>query len=352
MINPTLRQLQQLIYLAEERHFARAAKRAHVTQSALSRSLQTLEDATGMRLFDRSSRSVEITQVGERMVSRARTLLSGVADLGREMRMLRSGDVGEVAVGVGPFTGLTLLPAAVARLYAKHPSVRVTLVEDNWRVLIDVLQQGKLDFMLAHITEIRPDESLEIEPLGGLPGHFYCRPTHPLARRRELSARELAGQRFASVGIPQEFKTGLDALIAAPDGNGFNVTLESENASLLVQVAIRSDIVLLAGDAVLTDELASGQLVRLNVTELREPRAAGLVVAQSGILRLKGRTLSPAAMMLMDMVRADAEKILTVPGYVAAPRPPRSRPQSRTGTRQKPRGPGHDRSRRPNRSKG
>ena len=153
-------------------------------------------------------------------------LLSGVADLDREMRMLRSGDVGEVAVGVGPFTGLTLLPAAVARLYAKHPSVRVTLVEDNWRVLIDVLQQGKLDFMLAHITEIRPDASLEVEPLGGLPGHFYCRPTHPLARRRELSARELAGQRFASVGIPQDFKTGLDALIAAPDGNGFNVTLD------------------------------------------------------------------------------------------------------------------------------
>ncbi|MDU6242967.1 MAG: LysR family transcriptional regulator, partial [Bradyrhizobium sp.] len=65
---PTLRQLQQLVFLADERHFAKAAKRANVTQSALSRSLQTLEDAVGMRLFDRSSRSVEITPVGERLV--------------------------------------------------------------------------------------------------------------------------------------------------------------------------------------------------------------------------------------------------------------------------------------------
>jgi len=154
------------------------------------------------------------------------------------------------------------------------------------------------------------------------------------------------------VGIPQEFKSGLDALIAAPDGNGFNVTLESENASLLTQIAIRSDLVLLAGDAVLTNELASGQLIRLNVTELREPRAAGLPVAQAGILRLKGRTLSPAAMMLMDMVRADAEKILTVPGHTVAPRSPGGFKRSRTPARKKLSGPGRDRSRRSSRSKG
>jgi DNA-binding transcriptional LysR family regulator len=318
METPTLRQLQQLVYLAEERHFARAAKRAHVTQSALSRSLQTLEEATGMRLFDRSSRSVEITPVGERLVTRARSILSSADDLGREMRLLRSGDAGEVAVGVGAFTGLTLLPEAVARLYARHPSVRVTLVQDNWRVLMDVLQQGKLDFFLAHISDIRADESLEVETLGGLPGHFYCRRGHPLARRPEIAARDLAGQRFASVIIPQDLRERLHALIASADDDGFAVTLESENVSLLAQVTIKSDVVLLAGDAVLAQELASGQLVRLNVTELQEPRASGLLMAQFGMLRLKGRTLSPAAMMLMDMARAEAERILITPRRAAA----------------------------------
>ncbi|GLH75727.1 hypothetical protein SSBR45G_06350 [Bradyrhizobium sp. SSBR45G] len=313
MDSPTLRQLQQLVYLAEERHFARAAKRAHVTQSALSRSLQTLEDAAGMRLFDRSSRSVEITPVGERLVAHARTLLSGAADLGREMRMLRSGDAGEVAVGVGAFTGLTLLPDAMARLYAKHPSVSVTLVQDNWRALMALLHQGKLDFFLAHTSDIPTDDSVEREPLGSLPGHFYCRPAHPLAGRAGLSARDLAGQHFASVIIPVEYKRRLNALIGAPDGNGFAVTLESENVSLLTQVAIRSDLILLAGDAVLTQELASGQLVRLNVTESQETRASGLLMAQFGMLRLKGRTLSPAAMMLMELVRAEAARILDPP---------------------------------------
>jgi len=266
--------------------------------------------------------------------------------------MLRSGDVGEVAVGVGAFTGLTLLPAAVARLYSKHPSVRVTLVQDNWRVLTDVLQQGKLDFFLAHTTEIRADDSLDIEPLGSLTGHFYCRPAHPLARRHELSARDLAGQRFASVALPQEFSKRLDALIGAPNGHGFDVTLESENASLLIQVAIRSDVVLLAGDAVLTHELATGQLVRLNVTELREPRATGPLMAQFGLLRLKGRTLSPAAMMLIDMVRADAEKILTAPGPTATPRAVRPPRRNRTASRKKLSGPGRARSRHVTRTKG
>jgi DNA-binding transcriptional LysR family regulator len=329
---PTLRQLQQLVYLAEERHFAKAAKRAHVTQSALSRSLQTLEDATGMRLFDRSSRSVEITPVGERLVARARSILSSADDLGREMRLLRSGDAGEVAVGVGAFTALTLLPEALARLYALHPSVRATAVQDNWRALMNLLHQGKLDFFLAHTSDIPADASVELEPLGSLPGHFYCRPAHPLAGRPALSARALAGQHFASVIIPQDFKTGLNRLIAPDGGDGFAVTLESENVSLLTQVAIRSDVVLLAGDAVLTEELASGQLVRLDITELEEPRRSGLLMAQFGMLRLKGRTLSPAAMMLMDIVRAEAASLLIPPRRPAAAGPPRreTKPAGRT----------------------
>ncbi|MGJ4885809.1 MULTISPECIES: LysR family transcriptional regulator [unclassified Bradyrhizobium] len=351
MHTPTLRQLQQLVYLAEERHFARAAKRAHVTQSALSRSLQTLEDEAGMRLFDRSSRSVEITAVGERLVARARSLLSGADDLGREMRLLRSGDAGQVTVGVGAFTGLVLLPDAMAQLYAEHPSVRIKLVQDNWRALMDVLQQGKLDFFLAHITDIRTDDSLDLEPLGSLPGYFYCRPTHPLAGRRELSARDLAGQHFASVALPPDFSRRLDDLIAAPRGRGFNVALESENAGLLVQMAVRSDVVLVAGDAVVTHELASGQLVRLNVAELKEPRASDLLLAQFGILRLKGRTLSPAAMMLMDMVRAQAAQMLTGPRRPPAPRAARNAHRSRPRSRKKPGAPRRNRSRSHTRSK-
>ena len=330
---PTLRQLQQLVFLADERHFAKAAKRANVTQSALSRSLQTLEDAVGMRLFDRSSRSVEITPVGERLVAHAQTLLSSAADLGREMRMLRSGDAGEVAVGVGAFTALTLLPEALARLYAEHPSVRVTLVQDNWRALMHLLQQGKLDFFLAHTSDIRGDDGLQVEALGNQPGHFYCRPTHPLAGRSALSARDLAGQRFASVIIPEDFRKRLNRLIASDDGNGFAVTLQSENVSLLTQVAIRSDILLLAGDAVLTSELASGQLMRLDVKELQEPRISDLLMAQFGMLTLKGRTLSPAAMVLMDMVRAEAGRTLMPPRAGAAPPRRKTRPSSRTKTK-------------------
>ncbi|MGJ4946902.1 LysR family transcriptional regulator [Bradyrhizobium sp. HKCCYLS20291] len=336
MNTPTLRQLQQLVYLAEERHFARAAQRAYVTQSALSRSLQNLEDTAGMRLFDRNSRSVEITPVGQRLVARARSLLSGADDLGREMRLLRSGDAGEVTVGCGAFTGLTLLPDAMARLYSEHPSVRIKLVQDNWRALMEALQQGKLDFFLAHITDIRPDDSLDIEPLGSLPGHFYCRSTHPLARRREVSARDLAGHHFASVALPPDFSRRLHALIAGPSGRGFEVALESENAGLLVQMALRSDVILVAGDAVLTQELASGQLVRLKVAELKEPRTPDLLIAQFGILRLKGRTLSPAAMMLADLVRAQAERILIAPERPPASRGTRDTKRSSATPRKKP----------------
>lgn len=331
-MTPTLRQLQHLVLLADEGHFGRAAERAHVTQSALSRSLQSLETALGLRLLDRHSRQLRLTAVGERLLARARTLLSGAADLSREMALLRSGDAGEVVVGVGAFSGLTLLPPALALLYARHPSVRVRLDQNRWAVLLESLRQGTLDFFLAHTGEIAPDEALLIEPLGGLEGAFYCRPQHPLASRRGLRLADLAGQRFASVRLPPEIQqrlaalmgSGADAAHGAATGTGseaFAVVLESENVSLLAQVAMASDIVLLACDQVLGLELQARGLVALELPELA---AAAPPMADFGLIRLRGRTPSPASAALMDAIHGEARRLL-MPTR-ARPRRARRRP--------------------------
>lgn len=84
-----LRQLQHLAALAEEASFSRAAERLHLTQSALSRSLQGLEDELGARLVDRAGRRSTLTPLGEAVLARAHRILLEAAEIERSAELLR-----------------------------------------------------------------------------------------------------------------------------------------------------------------------------------------------------------------------------------------------------------------------
>ena len=96
-----LRQLEHLMALAEEGSFSRAAERMHLTQSALSRSLQGLEDELGARLIDRSGRRSTLTPLGEAVLARAQRIVLEAAEIERSAELLRQGEAGTIRVGLG-----------------------------------------------------------------------------------------------------------------------------------------------------------------------------------------------------------------------------------------------------------
>ena len=145
-----LRQLEQFVAVAEERHFTRAAARCHIVQSALSTSIRGLERELGAALFLRTTRRVQLTGAGQALLAEAQRTLSAEAAAARDavhdvQNMVR----GLLRVG-GTHSWLLLDQAAVlARFRTLHPHVEIRYTRGTSMSLIDAIQRGGLDIALV-----------------------------------------------------------------------------------------------------------------------------------------------------------------------------------------------------------
>ena len=305
-----LRQLRHLVLLADELHFARAAERAFLSQSAFSRSIVALEEEVGIRLFDRGPHFVQPTTAGKHVIERARRLLSSSNDLSREVAMLRSGDLGNLSIGTGPFSGIALMLGALAELRSKHPRVQAKLVVAEPWSLLQQLREEKLDFFVSEISEMQPSESWDVQPLGRFKGAFFCRKAHPLAGREGLHLADLAGASFVSVHLPARLRRALGQLIAADEDGDLPIAVECESVAVLREFVLTSDVVLVATYDTMQLEMAAGWIERLEVHELDVPGEKSSVAVEFGMVHLRDRTPTAASLILMDLVRAEAKKLL------------------------------------------
>ena len=144
-----LRHLRYFVAIAEERSFTRAAERLWVAQPGLSSQIRRLESELGVRLFDRHTRGVDLTDAGELFLERARATLAA-ADAARATgRDLEAGVVGTVRLGLVTETPATVTPSLLAAFGRSHPDVEVTVVESYGGTLLRDLRDGRLDAVIA-----------------------------------------------------------------------------------------------------------------------------------------------------------------------------------------------------------
>lgn len=294
-----LRKLQHATLLSETLHFARAAERAHLTQSALSRSIQSLENSIGLQLFDRSQGGVAMTVAGRQFVARAQGLLRSARDLAHDMRLLREAEIGELAVGCGPFPAATLMPAALAGLHASHPRLCITLLIDHTAALRTLLEAERIELFVADTRSTPLPDGLSVRSLAPQYGSFFCRAKHPVVRRRRLSLIDIAGERFASVHVPAHVRELLCRSLGLAQNTPW--ALSCDNVHVLKDLARQSDVVLICTEQAMAGEIASGEFVQLKFADFRPWKVA------AGIVSLKGRTPSPAAELLMERLAAAAK---------------------------------------------
>lgn len=295
-----LRALRHAVALADELSFARAAARVHLTQSALSRSIQALEEELQARLFDRDLRHVALTAIGRQFVERARGLLFEAGTLKREVDLLRAGELGDLAFGVGPFPAATLLPPVMAELARDHPRLQVRVEINNSANLTEQLLREDIEFFVADMRSVQGNPKLTVRPMGTQGGGYFCRAGHPLAGRRLRQPREILRYPLLSARLP----AALAAQVARFLGAGAKappVTITCDSPALLEYVAIHTDAVLMSTRAAVQNGLASGALSMLRVSG-----AASAPGAEIGIVALAGRSASPPAQWLVARMQAQA----------------------------------------------
>ncbi|MDI5967668.1 LysR family transcriptional regulator [Streptantibioticus silvisoli] len=182
----TLEQLEGFVAVADELHFGRAAARLSMTQPPLSRRIKLLEDEVGVRLLDRSHRSVKLTPAGRLFLADARQLLRQSHEAALSARRALSGESGVVAVGFTATTAYSFLERVLVALGRERPQIELVLREMVTAAQLETLMSGALD-----IGMIRPpaggadlaDVPLYQEPLlAALPaGHRFADRDRPPA---------------------------------------------------------------------------------------------------------------------------------------------------------------------------
>ncbi len=188
----TLRQLQYAAAVAASLSFRKAAERCHVSQPSLSAQLAQLEEAVGVRLFERDRRRVLVTAAGRALIERARRILRETDDLVELAR--RSGDplAGTLRIGVIQTISAYLLPRLTAALRQAYPRLTVLWVEDKTEILMRSLEGGTLDAALLAIEADIGDVEREI--IGPDPFVLATPVGHPLgAKASPAKASELRG---------------------------------------------------------------------------------------------------------------------------------------------------------------
>jgi DNA-binding transcriptional LysR family regulator len=176
-----LKRLTHFIALAEEGRFAPAAQRVHLSPAAFSRSIQSLEDSVGMRLFDRLPQGTALTRAGQVLQRRAAELLFDSRCLAHEIDLLKSGEGGELALGAGPVAAATLLPELMVQLRRSSDKLVTKLRFGNVGQLLDRLELEDIDFCLGDPRLIVEIGQYQTTPIARQLAGLYCRPGHPLA---------------------------------------------------------------------------------------------------------------------------------------------------------------------------
>lgn len=177
-----LDQLRYFLRVAERQNFTRAAEDLGISQPALSRAIQKLEEELGQPMFERKSRSVVLTDAGKLLQSRARQVLTIIEDTQAEIT--DDGQSGRVRVGAIPTIAPYFLPEVLRSFSREHPKATLIVQENTTDVLLKSCTQGEID--LAILALPVPAKYLEVEELFEEELLLVLPPEHPLVQQDKI----------------------------------------------------------------------------------------------------------------------------------------------------------------------
>jgi DNA-binding transcriptional LysR family regulator len=296
-----LQQYRQALVLARHGNYARAAEALGIAQPNLTRSIAALERSLGVRLFDRGRSGAVPTAFGRIFVERAEALLRSDAELRRELQLLAALATGTLTIACGPYAAEAAVGAAVARLLAAHPKLRVECRVLSPELVLAEVRAGHADVGVGTDAVLEPATELVVERFAPLRVHLACRPGHPLLHEPELTLERALRYPLVTTRL-----SGTDALQVMP-GLVPEAAARSARQELVPpinvnslamgrQIASGSDAIFPGFAAQLADDVRAGRLVLLEID-------AGLHNTHAAYHR-RDRPLAPAGQAFLAELRA------------------------------------------------
>ncbi|CAG9174477.1 LysR family transcriptional regulator [Cupriavidus respiraculi] len=300
-MNYSLRQLRVFLAVARHGSFSRAADAVGLTQPAVSRAVADFEEALGVRLLDRTTREVLLTDAGEALVPALERLLGQLDDTLEETRQLGERYRGRVVIASAPTISARLMPLYVAACARRYPDIRLS-VRDN--VQADGLEQiraGAVDFGV--LIDPMAREGLTTAPLATDPFCFVCRCDHPLAGKSSVPWSALDGLPLVLLDSASGSRPLIDQIFARHGIAPHVVQEMGHSASVfgMVEAGIGASVL----PSFSLPLPAASSLVSCALTPAEERRIV--------MVRREDRSLSPSAAAVWELVQE-----LQIPGRLAS----------------------------------
>jgi DNA-binding transcriptional LysR family regulator len=297
-INLTPQHLAAFLHLARTGSFSEAARLQGVTQPALSRTIRFMEDVVGNRLFDRTTRLVELTPTGRELKPVAERLVAEFTGAFGELAQFVEGRRGRIVIAALPSIAAVLLPGAIARFQKTYPAVDFLIDDDVAANVTAATSEGRADIGVT--LRPPPSDSLAYRALVADEFGLVCRADDVLAEREVVAWSALADRPFIGMAPETSVRAMTDAAFV--------------QAGLAIKPLYQCSFLGTAGSLV-AQGLGVTAMPRLTLPLLNignlvwRPLAKPSLHRPIGVVTRIGRSLSPAALHFLDALAEETRHL-------------------------------------------
>jgi DNA-binding transcriptional LysR family regulator len=271
--------LRHLASVIRHRSFSAAAEVLGLSQSALSKSVRSLERDVGVALLERGRFGALPTQFGLALARHADAVEAELRIAQSEIASLRVARTGRVCIGCGPSEATRLLPLALGRLRRRAPGLQVTVLYGLNEALIPMVQHGEVDLALSSIPAFSNDPDLKRIMLHEDSGAVIARPGHPLhALKKPIAAQRLLEFQWVLARRQELERRALDDLFIQSSLPPPEAAIETTSAVLMKTIVMQSDLLTFLPREMIYWEDRSGQLRALDLVAPSWRRKVGITM--------------------------------------------------------------------------
>jgi DNA-binding transcriptional LysR family regulator len=295
-----IRHLRNMLAVMEEGSIGKASQRLNISQPALTKSIQRLEEHLGVRLFDRETRGMKPTFYADSLRGYAKAACVGMAEAESQIASLRNGTEGIITVA-GPSLVVTeLLPQVLVRLSQERPKLQVRVVARNKDLFVELLE-GKFNIVVAMLYSEIPKQGLSKQWLFDDRLVLIVRPGHPLAKRRKVKPSDLLDQKWVFADGDSWSHRRLRLYFEQAGLTVPRPRIECRNPGILKSIVMISDHVGMIARVGVENEVSQGLL---KCVELDSP----LMLRPIGIVRRENEPMSPAVKSFVRIIEDVCKK--------------------------------------------
>lgn len=287
----TYKHLEQIENIASLKSFAKASKKLHISQPALSRSISNLEAQLGVQLFDRRHNDVAPTSYGRYIVEKGGSLILGLKMLERDLGLLKENPAGGIQIGCSPIVAELFMGEALSRFNELYPLVDLHVTVGCTQDLLPKLRERSIDLMISDMRMLSREKDLEIIDMKQRQAYFCCNKDHPLLIDKSVGIKEILKYPFVVMELPKKVVEQMSKLTGEQLNDVTDLptgVIKCDNFNILHSIISSTNAIGISIDGLIETSHFKHNLRLITSVKLDE------FITSYGVITLKGYSQPPA----------------------------------------------------------